>query len=128
MTHERILAKASEYSAGTLGPGDRVRVERHLESCAECRTLFARWKTKEPSRGFIDRVMARLPVSGPAVESTSAWFRRFPVWGTVAAAAMVVAAFWHPENTWVRSDYRFALWDSPHATNVPASVKGAHHD
>jgi anti-sigma-K factor RskA len=128
MTHERILAKASEYSAGTLEHGDRVRVERHLETCAECRALLARWKAGEPSRGFTDRVMARLPVPEPAFEPASAWSRRFPVWGTVAAAAMVVAAFWHPENTWVRSDYRFALWDSPHTTNAPSPAKGAHHD
>ena len=36
-THQEIEALLVDYTEGTLGEADRARVDRHLETCEECR-------------------------------------------------------------------------------------------
>jgi hypothetical protein len=72
--------------------------------------------------------MARVPGGRSEVMTASPWVRKFQVWGTVAAAVLVAAAFWHPENGWVRSDHGFARWDASAASSAPVVNKGVRHD
>jgi len=113
MVHEAILAKVAEYRAGRLGPREKETMERHLEKCRDCRQIVGRWKLAEPPRDFAERVMESVaPVSGGR-PAANGWLRRFPLWGTVAAAALVGAAFWHPEKQWMDLDRSFAWNERP---------------
>lgn len=100
---ERLNAFVEE----TLGGSDRVEVQKHLGSCAECReeaaelrSLFVALSTLPafaPSSGFADRVMTgvrvRTPVLQPAFAGASAWVERLTPQSTRgwAAAAAVLA-------------------------------------
>jgi hypothetical protein len=50
---------------------------------------------------------------------------RTPFWRLVvpvletAAAVMIIAAFWHPEKSWVDADKSFAYTDQPSQASVP---------
>jgi len=112
MYHEEILAKAAEYRAGHLDPGERESVDWHLEKCRDCRQIVSRWRLTEPPRDFADKVMESVsPLAGWIV--ANGWLRRFPFWGTVAAAALVGTAFWHPEKQWIDLDQSFAWNNQP---------------
>jgi len=107
MLHERMLAKAGDYHSGVLPKGERADVERHLATCRDCRVLYGRWVGADPSDAFPEKVMARLGLSMEPF-SESPWMRRWSLWGTVAAAVLAGAAFWHPEKQWMESDKSFA--------------------
>jgi hypothetical protein len=107
MEHEHIISQAADYHAGCLEGPARAAVEAHLQGCRDCREIFGRWRLVEPPPGFLERVMADLPPASarPLVEP---WTRRLQWWGTLAAAALVVVAFWRPEQEWLDADRSFA--------------------
>jgi len=107
MEHEHIIAQAGDYHAGHLGPAEKAAVEGHLKGCPDCRAIFGRWKLVSPPEGFLERVMADLPAAASSPISES-WLRRLQLWGTLAAAALVVVAFWRPEQDWLDADRSFA--------------------
>ena len=67
------------------------------------RVIAGRWRDEDVSADFQARVMARIPA--PREIETSGWMFRT---GSAVAAALLVAAFWHPEKSWVRDDRAFA--------------------
>ncbi len=108
MLHEEIFGKAGEYRRGELKGAERLTVVLHLESCADCRALVERWRDAPLPPGFNQRVMAHLP------ERRVIFWRGLlaPLAGTAVAAFLVIAAFWHPERSWVNADKSFAWNDS----------------
>ncbi len=103
MRHEEFLANITDYREATLAPSARADWEAHRASCGSCREIAERWRDEEVPAGFPARVMARIPA--PAEKETSSWMIRT---GWAVAAALLVAAFWHPEKSWVRDDRAFA--------------------
>lgn len=91
MTHEdvrEIVMNPEEFA-----PEERREAERHLSTCAECRTSAEDWRLARallserrvaPSEAFVQRVMAR--IDSPTVASRSPW------WAPVAALALAAAA------------------------------------
>jgi hypothetical protein len=132
MFHEKILAKAADYLSGRLDPRDKADLESHLQKCRDCRGLLSRWSLAEPPENFTEQVMSRLPRADVLKAPASRWILRWPVWGTVAAAALVVAAFWRPESGWVRADRYFAFSNPSQAASAwtapRAVLKGEQHD
>jgi anti-sigma factor RsiW len=114
MLHEETMAKAGDLHSGNLTKGERMEVERHLKTCRDCRLLYGRWVAMQPSDAFPEKVMTRL---GLPMENArqSARMRRWSLWGTVAAAVLAGAAFWHPERQWMESDKSFA-WNERSAS------------
>ncbi len=111
MLHEEILGKAGEFRRGELKAPESAAVRRHLEACADCRALVERWSDAPLPLGFNQRVMSRLP----GLPARRAIFWRgllAPLAGTAVAAFLILAAFWHPERSWVNSDKSFAWTDS----------------
>jgi anti-sigma factor RsiW len=115
--HEEILSQIGEFRRGELPAGEAAAVERHLASCSACRQVAARWKDVPVPAGFAQRVMDRLGASESPVK-TPFWRLVVPVLET-AAAVMIVAAFWHPERSWVNSDKSFAYTDRPSQVSSP---------
>lgn len=84
-----------------LRGAEAVAVERHLHTCAACRSRLAEWESLflqmaalpqfAPSPAFADRVMARIAAQAPAQAGAArapvvlAWARR--LWPAAAAAA-----------------------------------------
>ncbi len=132
MYHEKILSKASDYLRGRLDPRDQADVERHLRKCRDCRGLVDRWPLVEPPGDFTGRVMAQLRDAADRGASGEERLFRWPVWGAVVAAVLVVAAFWRPESGWVRADRYFAFSNQPSAGTTWAlgagTTEGARHD
>jgi len=121
MLHEEMIGKFSEYRDGSLGRGDRVRVRRHLQTCLHCRTLYQSWPEGGPPLGFADRVMDRLG-KGSSLQAPSRWW--VPLTGTAVAAVLVIAAFWHPEKSWLKADHYFGLWNSRQQARSNPPVQG----
>ncbi len=111
MEHEHIISQAWDYHSGRLDAAERAVVEGHLRGCRDCRELYGRWRLVEPSAGFLERVMADLPAAASSPISES-WLRRLQLWGTLAAAALVVVAFWRPEQDWLDADRSFAWYQA----------------
>jgi len=109
MVHEKILANAGDYKAGRLGPAENAEIKRHLAACADCRALVGRWSLVEPSRDLADGVMAG--ILGPRWSGQPAWLKALSLWGSLAAAILICAAFWHPEASWIKADLSFAWND-----------------
>jgi hypothetical protein len=103
MRHEEFLAHILEYREGGLAPPDRAAWEAHRASCGSCRGIAMRWTDAKVPAGFSVRVMAR--VSLGKEKFASGWMIRT---GWAVAAALLVAAFWHPEKSWVRADRAFS--------------------
>lgn len=100
------------YLDGRLPADERARLDRHLESCADCRTRLAEfralldtlntWPAPEPSPGFTPALRARLAAE-PA-QPTSPWRwprpygRRWVYAGAtaLAAALLLVVVLWQP--------------------------------
>jgi hypothetical protein len=122
MLHEEVMSKAGDYHTGILPKAEKSAVDRHLETCRDCRLLYGRWVAVPPPMLFSERVMTRLSLPMGALPEDR-WLRRWALWGTVAAAVLVGAAFWHPEKQWLESDKSFA-WSEHSASvafHVPAS-------
>ena len=47
-----------------------------------------------------------------ATAVSESWLRRLQLWGTLAAAALVVVAFWRPEQDWLDADRSFAWYQA----------------
>ena len=107
MRHEEILGKMGEYRKGNLPLPERAAQERHLARCAMCRKLAGQWKDINVPLGFTSRAMARLKKEEKTVIRfhPTSWAARA---GWAVAAALLVAAFWHPERSWVKADRGFA--------------------
>lgn len=120
MEHEHIIARAAEYHARQLAPPERAAVDAHLSGCRDCRELYGRWRLAVPPAGFLERVMADLPAA-PAPSFGERWRRNLQLGATLAAAALVVVAFWRPEQEWLDADRSFA-WNQG-----PDSVAGDRH-
>jgi hypothetical protein len=96
-----------EYLYDELPASDRLNVDRHLASCADCReevnglrgtrTHLASWAPPEPDLGFhVIRGAAR--VAPPA-----RWWGRSPAWGLAAAAVITLAVSAAIANVEVRA-------------------------
>lgn len=91
---ERLL----DYLYGELRPDEREACDRHLASCAECRSEveglrgtrghLALWSPPEPDLGF---QIVRSAKPEPLPVATPRW-RPAPVWGLAAAALLVLSA------------------------------------
>jgi anti-sigma factor RsiW len=115
--HEKILSQIGEFRRGALPASESAAIKRHLASCVSCREVAKRWKNVSVPPGFAQGVMDRLGASESSVK-TSFWRLVVPVLET-AAAVMIVAAFWHPERTWVDADRSFAYTDRPSHASQP---------
>jgi anti-sigma factor RsiW len=90
--NERLL----DYLYGELGPAERETFDRHLTSCADCRSEveglrstrghLALWAPPEPDLGFQIVRSAK-----PAARVAASWWRPAPVWGLAAAALLVLS-------------------------------------
>src|SRR5271169_493800 len=91
-----------DYAHGTLDAARRIELDRHVESCMECRRLveaqrivFAaldEWKAPEVSADFDQKLYARI-----AAERPSFWQRWLPVtpivwWKPVVPVALAALA------------------------------------
>ena len=110
MTHAEILAKSEAYRKGELSPAEITGFTGHLEACAACRELVEKWPQAHPRTGLAGRVLARLE-EGPVLPSWNRRARWAFLSGTAAAVLLVAAAFWHPEQDWVKKDKYFARFD-----------------
>ena len=129
MRHEEVLGRMAEYREGSLNPAERAALEGHLADCGPCRKLAKRWKDEMPSEGFISRVMARLGETDRKDLRLvrAGWALRT---GWAVAAALLVAAFWHPEKSWVKADRAFAFFGPTGSTASPFNMfpGGTHHE
>jgi anti-sigma factor RsiW len=107
MLHEEVLSKAEDYHSGVLPKTERSAVDRHLEMCRDCRLLYERWVLAKAPVHFQEKIMNRLGRPLKALPESSG-LRRWSLWGTVAAAILAGAAFWHPEKQWMESDKSIA--------------------
>jgi hypothetical protein len=112
MMHARRKRQLSEYLDGALDGRARVRVEQHLERCAECRSELAELRgtvlllrslaaEEEPSEFLATRVIARIEAgdaaptwadrarAGLATLASGAWT---PALGAAAVVFVVAAA------------------------------------
>jgi hypothetical protein len=105
MRHEEFLGKIPEYREGTLDSSDRADWEAHRTSCNLCREIEHRWTTVDVPANFPAHVMGRIPTR--VKKMPSGWVIRT---GWAVAAALLVAAFWHPEKSWVKADRAFACF------------------
>lgn len=124
MKHEEILFKAREYREGLLDAKTKVSVDRHLKGCPECRELYSRWRSAEPSPGFTEAVMddlTRLVVLDPQRRPQEPLWVRFQWWGAVAAVLLVGLVFYRPERDWVNADRSFA-WLGSASTQGPTPL------
>ena len=125
MLHEEILARASEYQERRLSAEETKAVEHHLSECRDCRVLFRRWVVEPPPVSLAVGVMERLPEA----RWGSPLFRRLSYWGTVAAALLVLTAFYRPERHWMESDV-FLSWgpvsgfSTAHGGETPRATGG----
>ena len=123
MLHEEIIGKFREYRMGALPPRESAEISSHLENCEHCAMLFDRVPEAIPAADFTARVMANLEREPAMVFSP--WRQGFSQLGfTAAAAALIIAAFWHPERSWVRQDKYFALFNNsgqPAETGQPVA-------
>ncbi len=113
-----------EYCAGALDPMHAAEVERHLESCTDCRALVERqtelwealdcWKAPQVSADFDARLYARI-AREQAAPSWKKWARRIfepavpaPFWkplaslaaaGAVLAIGLMIQTTPHPART-----------------------------
>ncbi len=117
--HERIVSQLADYRHGRLSEDREAQVRRHLGSCASCREVANRWVEAPVPAGFARRVMAGLGTAEPPREA-DLWRWAIPALGA-AAMVMVLAAFWHPERSWVEADKSFAFTD-----RVTAGAKDYH--
>jgi anti-sigma factor RsiW len=91
-----------DYSSGTLDAERRIELDRHVESCVECRRLvdaqravfsaLDEWKAPEVSSDFDQKLYARI-----ASEKPSFWRRWLPVtpivwWKPVLPVAVAALA------------------------------------
>lgn len=116
-----VHALSGAYAVDALDDLERVRFERHLAECAECRAevaslgetaaVLAETTATEPPAGLRDRVLADIatvrplpPLTTPAaapVTERRPHGRRFRLASMAAAAALIAAvgvggAVWHP--------------------------------
>ena len=127
MRHEEILGKMGEYRKGNLPLPEKAALERNLARCAMCRKVAGQWKDVSVPPGFATRVMARLKKEEKTVvlSHPASWAART---GWAVAAALLVAAFWHPERSWVKADRGFASFGlngnlSPHTSWFSGGVR-----
>ena len=129
MRHEEILGNMAAYRAGSLTPSERSALEGHLAVCGLCRELTERWKDEAPSPGFTSRVMLRLNEEKKTMIplNRTGWALKT---GWAVAAALLVAAFWHPEKSWVQADRSFAFFGPTEglAHSHPLFSEGARHE
>jgi hypothetical protein len=115
--HEEILSQIGDFCRNKLPADKSAAIERHLVSCASCRKVAERWKDVSVPMNFSQRVMDRLGATESPVK-TPFWRLVVPLLET-AAAVMIVAAFWHPERSWVNSDRSFAYTDQTSQVSSP---------
>jgi hypothetical protein len=120
---------------GRLDEHEKTAIERHLQGCPECRSLYDRWRLVEPPVGFAEAVMAdlsRVVVLDPKGSQKESPLYRFQWWGAVAAVLLVGLVFWRPEKDWVAADRSFAwLGSSTASVNSPEGqgvMKGDRHE
>jgi hypothetical protein len=107
--HERIAELLPLHAAGQLDDAGRSEVERHLETCAECRAELALWRTVSgevaatgravvPPEGLAERTLRRIHTPGPlrrtfrraySLLRAQAYLIRREMWPT-SAAVMVM--------------------------------------
>jgi hypothetical protein len=85
-----------DYVYGELGPAERQSFDRHLASCADCRSEveglrgtrehLALWAPPEPDLGF-----QVVRAAKPAAAVVRPWWRPAPAWGLAAAALVVLS-------------------------------------
>ena len=102
MSCERMEGRILEFVDGRLKEGERLEVQKHLESCAVCRlrvqefsavsNLLDELPVIEPSPAFDARVHA-LVAAEPAKKSWWAWSLPSPR-VVLAAAMLLVATVW----------------------------------
>jgi anti-sigma factor RsiW len=102
MSCERMEGRILEFVDGRLKEGERLEVQKHLESCAVCRlrvqefsavsNLLDELPIIEPSPAFDARVHA-LVAAEPARKSWWAWSLPSPR-VVLAAAMLLVATVW----------------------------------
>jgi hypothetical protein len=79
MLHEEVMSKAGDYHTGILPKAEKSAVDRHLETCRDCRLLYGRWVAVPPPMLFSERVMTRLSLPMGALPEDR-WLRR---WGAL---------------------------------------------
>ncbi len=111
MSCSRMEKKIMGYVDGRLKEGERLEMEKHLETCAACRVRVNEFRAVsglldelpriEPSAAFDLRVHARVAAE-PAKQSWWAWFAPTPR-VAFATSMLLLATVWigsrKPENT-----------------------------
>ena len=102
MSCSRMENKIIGYVDGRLKEGERLEMEKHLETCAACRlrvnefrsvnALLDELPTIEPSSAFDVRVRARVAAE-PVKQSWWAWFTPSPR-VAFAASMLLLASVW----------------------------------
>ena len=102
MSCTRMESKILGYVDGRLKEGERLEMEKHLETCAACRLRVNQFRTVnalleelpmiEPSAAFDVRVRARVAAE-PVKRSWWAWFAPSPRVALVASM-LLLASVW----------------------------------
>jgi hypothetical protein len=118
MRHEELLGKAGEYLRAELSPPEMSEIARHLKTCAYCRSLVDGWAHAPAPPGFTEGIMTGL--AEQPRRAFWAWREMAATLGTVAAAILILVAFWHPERDWVKADKSFASFE--HSASLSAQT------
>lgn len=117
--HDRFRQDLAAYALGSLDPDDAAALERHLETCAECRAILDDYRQAAfvmplaleitpPPPGAGDRLLARARAAGSPAEPQE----RQPVtgrfgtteWMLLAAASLVLALILGGWLAWLQFD------------------------
>jgi hypothetical protein len=101
MPSMHVTGALSAYVDGALNEGERAHVERHLETCEDCRhhlsalrDLVTTVRSVEPvaaPEGFRAQVRARVEQIGARPAATTRWWPSLPMpWRVLSAAAAVL--------------------------------------
>lgn len=100
MRSMHVIDALSAYVDGALKEGERAQVERHLETCEDCRRhlsalrdLVATVRSAEPvaaPEGFRAQVRARVEQMGPSPTVARRWPNIPMPWRVISAAAAVL--------------------------------------
>jgi len=102
MSCRRMESKILGYVDGRLKEGERLEMDKHLETCAACRLRVSEFRAVsalleelpmiEPSAAFDARVRARVAAE-PVKQSWWAWFTPSPR-VAFAASMLLLASLW----------------------------------
>lgn len=123
MDHSDMKEQLHLYHDGELSASGRAAVEKHLESCAECRARLERFRSLSralsagqlpaSSEFFVDRVMARVRESRVTARPRIQWvpIRIFaPLTAVAAMLLLTIVPAQGPASEWLAGNDGMSRW------------------